>query len=85
MIPFYAAVLGLRIYRTDVEAQKIDRSMLAIYGMVLDTYQLEDKYKKTRFFQETCLVDDTVIERVLEMPFLALTKIEINFAERKLN
>lgn len=38
-----------------------------------------------RFFYETFLEADTAIEVVLEMLFLALTKVEINFAEWELN
>ena len=38
-----------------------------------------------RFFQKTFLVADIIIEVVLGMPFLALSKVEINFAEQELN
>ena len=84
MTPAYAAVLGLRVRPTDVGAQKIDGSTLSTHGMVLATFQVEDKHGRTRFFQETFLVADTAMEVVLGMPFLALSKVEINFAEREL-
>ena len=53
--------------------------------MVLTKFQLKDKQGKRRFFQEIFLVADTAIEVVLKMPFLALSKVEINFAKRELN
>ena len=38
-----------------------------------------------RFFQETFLVTKITIEIVLDVPFLALSKMEINFADWELN
>lgn len=35
MTPAYAKQLGLKVRKTDVGAQKIDGSSLAIYGMVI--------------------------------------------------
>ena len=79
MTSAYVAVLGLRVCSTDVWAQKIDGSMLSTHGMVLATFQLEDKYGRTQFFQETFLVADTAIEVVLGMPFLALSKANVKW------
>ena len=39
----YALRLGRRVYRTDIRAQKIDGSTLKIFGMVLASFQVEDK------------------------------------------
>ena len=39
----YALRLGLRVHRTDIGAQKIDRSTLETFGMVLASFQVEDK------------------------------------------
>ena len=52
--------------------------------MVLATFQLENKQERTRFFQETFLMPDIAIEIVLEILFLAFSKVEINFAEWEL-
>lgn len=41
--PTYTAKLGLRIYSTDIRAQKIDRSTFSTYGIVLVNFQLEEK------------------------------------------
>ena len=39
----YASRLGLRVHRTNIEAQKIDGSTLETFGMVLASFQVEDK------------------------------------------
>lgn len=41
--PAHAAKLGLIIYHTNVEAQKIDDFIFQIFGMVLTSFQVEDK------------------------------------------
>ena len=80
----YAKKLGLRIQKTDVGVQKIDGSTLEIYGMVITGFQVQDKFEKARLFQETFLVTDTSVEIVLGMPFLVLSKVKVDFAERNL-
>ena len=84
MAPAYAKKLGLHVRKTDVGAQKIDGSTLGTYGMVIAGFQVQDKFGKARFFQETFLVADTSVEVVLGMPFLALSKVKVDFAEREL-
>ena len=81
MTPAYTAVLELCVCPTDVEAQKIDGSTLLTHGMVLITFQLEDKHGRTQFFEETFLVANTAMKIVLEISFFALSRIKINFAE----
>ena len=39
----HMAHLSLKVIVTDVSAQKIDRSSLAIYGMVIASFQIVDK------------------------------------------
>ena len=51
--PAYASQLGLRARHTNVGAQKIDGSTLKTFGMVLASFQVEDKLGRARFFQET--------------------------------
>lgn len=59
--------------------------MLLTFGMVLATFQLEEKEGKMRFFQEIFLVANTAIEIVLEILFLTFNKMKINFANQELN
>ena len=46
----YMAQLGLKVQRTDVGAQKIDRSSLATYSMVIAAFQLFVELSCSRFF-----------------------------------
>lgn len=43
MTPAYATIFGLPICSTDIGAQKINKSTLLIYGILLANFQLEDK------------------------------------------
>ena len=47
MTPAYALKLGLKVRLTDVRAQKIDGSTLETFGMVLASFQIEDKLGQT--------------------------------------
>ena len=77
MTPAYASKLGLRVRHTDVRTQKIDGSTLQTFGMVLANFQVEDKLRKTRLFQETFLLADISMEVVLGMPFLTLSNANV--------
>lgn len=50
MILAYAKKLGLWTQKINVKAQKIDKSSLAIYKIVIAGFQVLDKLGKTRFF-----------------------------------
>ena len=84
MTPAYASKLSLRVRRTDVRAQKIDGSTFKTFGIVLASFQVEDKLKRARFFQEIFLLADVNIEIVLEMPFLTLSNADIWFVKKEL-
>ena len=77
MIPAYASRLGLQVYRTNIRAQKVDDFTLEIFGMVLASFQVEDKLEKARFFQETFLLTDISAEVVLGMSFLILSNADV--------
>ena len=79
MTPAYAAKLGLGIQETDIGPEKIDGSTLNTFGIVLADFQVEDKLGRTRFFQKTFLVANTTSEVILEMPFLILSNVDIQF------
>ena len=46
----YAWKLGLKIWRTNVGAQKIDDSALETFKMVIADFEVEDKASRPRFF-----------------------------------
>ena len=50
MSPAYAERLGLKTWKTNVKAQKIDGSALEIFAMVIANFQLEDKGGRPKFF-----------------------------------
>lgn len=52
--------------------------------MVLANFQIENKLRRARFFQETFLLANTSVEVILEMPFLALSNADIQFLKKKL-
>ena len=82
--PAYAKKLGFWLRKTDVGVQKIDRSILKTYDIVIVGFQVQDKFEKARFFQETSLIADTSVEVVFGMPFLTLSKVKIDFIKKEL-
>ena len=77
----YAEKLGLKTWKTNVGAQKIDGSALETFGMVIADFQVEDRSGRPRFFQETFLVADTKFKVILEMPFLKISNADVAFGE----
>ena len=80
----YASRLGLWVHRTDIGAQKIDGSTFQIFGMVLASFQVEDKLGRIWFFQETFLLADISTGVVLGMPFLTFSNTDVQFVEKEL-
>ena len=52
--------------------------------MVLASFQVEDKFGKTRLFQKTFLLANINMEMVLSMPFFTFSNIDIQFAKKGL-
>ena len=77
MILGYALKLGLKIRPNNNKVQKIDNSTFEMFGIVLASFQVEDKLKKVCFFQKTFLLADFSIGLVLEMLFLTLSNADI--------
>ena len=84
MHPAYATKLGLRTRKIDVDAQKIDRSHLDTFEMVIADCSVKNKLGRVRFFQETFLLANIGLEMVLGMLFLTFSKADIRFVEQKL-
>ena len=84
MTPAYTSKLGLRVCQTDVGAPKIDGPTLKTFGIVLASFQVEDKQGRARYFQETFLMADTSMEVVLGMTFLTSNNANIQFAKKEL-
>ena len=84
MTPACTSKLSLWVYRTNIEVQKIDSSILKTFEMVLASFQVEDKLGRTRFFQETFLLANISTEIVLGKSFLTLSNIDVQFVEKEL-
>ena len=84
MTPTYILRLGLQVYRTNIGAQKIDGFTHKTFGMVLASFQVEDKLGRTWFFQETFLLADISTEIILSMLFLTLSNADVQFVEKEL-
>ena len=82
--PIYAKRLGLKTWKTNVGAQKIDGSALETFRMVIANFQVENKGDRPRFFQETFLMANTKFEVVLGMPFLKISNADVVFGEETL-
>lgn len=85
MNPTFTKKLDLWVQQIKISTQKINGSILEIFGMVIASFLIDYKVKKLSFFEETFLLANISIDIVLEMPFLILSKIEINFLEREPN
>lgn len=70
---------SIRIWKTDVSAQKIDRSMLASYGIVIVLFKIDDKDIKIFFFEETLLLANLSMDIAFGMSFFTLSNIEVKF------
>ena len=77
MILVYASELGLRVHQTNVEAQKIDGSTLETFGIVLASFQVEDKLERAWYFKETFLLTNISMEVVLGISFLTFSNADI--------
>lgn len=84
MIVAYNLKLYLKIYCTNVRAQKINKSTFEIFEIVLASIQVENKLKKTCFFLEPFLLTDINIDVILEISFLNFSNTDIQFTEKKL-
>ena len=79
--PIFAKKLGLFIRLMDVEAQKIDGTILDIYEMVVASFLLIDKANQVKFFEETFLMANVGLGVVFEMLFLTLSDAKIDFMD----
>ena len=80
----FAKQLGLSIWSIDVEAQKIDGTILDTHGMVVIAFLVIDRANQVRFFEKTFLVANVSLEVVLGMPFFILSSADIDFSVQEL-
>ena len=54
-----------------------------MFKMVLANFQVENKLRRARFFQEKFLLADFCIKVVLKILFLIISKVDVSFVEQK--
>ena len=75
----FAKQLGLLIRPINVEAQKIDSTMLDIHGIIVAAFSIMDKVNQVRFFEKTFLMVKASSEIVFGIPFLTLSSVDVDF------
>ena len=79
----YATKLGLHIRKIDIGAQKIDKSHLDTFEIVITDCLVKDKLGRVRFFQKTFLLANIGLKMVLGIFILTFSSVDIRFAKRK--
>lgn len=85
MNPAFAQMLSFALTPTNIEAQKIVKSLLRTYKIVSTSFSLQNSCRKVRFFEQTYFLTDTYMEIVLGMLFLLLSNADIKFDTEKLS
>ncbi len=75
----FAHQLGPKIWKVNVEAQKIDSTTRETYGIVVSIFSVSDKDGRERFFKESFLLAEVKPDIVLGMPFLTIGNANIDF------
>ncbi len=84
MSQVFTQQLGLKIRKNNIGAQKIDSTILEIYGIVVFTFSVLDKDGRERFFEESFLLADVKPDIMFGMPFVTMTNTNIDFQARDL-
>ena len=72
------------VQTTNVGAQKINGTTLEIYGIVIAAFSVTDQADKVRFFKKIFLVANVSPDIFLKIPFLILSRANIDFPKRAL-
>lgn len=75
--------LGFCICKTNIGTQKIDNNGLETYEMVFALFQMNNKDRKSHFFEETFLLADININVAFGMFFFTLSNVKVNCNNRK--
>lgn len=84
MQPSFARKFGVRIRKTDISAQKVDGSRLQTFGIVIASFLMKNKDRKSRFFDKTFLLVDISMDVTFEIFFFILSNVDVNFTDQKL-
>lgn len=84
MLPSFVWKQTLCICKTNVDTLKINSSRLKFYRMVIVSFQVDDKDRNSRFFEEIFLSADMSRNITFEMLLFTLRNIEVYFKNPKL-
>lgn len=71
--------LGIKIWYINLDIPKIDGFKLDIFGIVIKIFLIKDKKKRFWFFEEIFLFANLKINITLEMTFIILSNVKVNF------
>ena len=71
--------VSLKICMTNVEALKINNTIVEIYKIVVPIFSILDKDGKERFFEESFLLADINPDVMLRMSFLTISNVYVDF------
>lgn len=72
--------LGLKTRKTNVKAQKIDNTTLETYIIiVVSNFSMLANDYRISFFKESFLLANVKLDLVLEIPFLTMDNVNVNF------
>lgn len=77
----FAKKLGFWIWKTKINIQKIYSSSFETFGIVIIFFLLDDKADRPQFFEKTFLIVNINIDITLEILFLILNNVKIDFLE----
>ena len=80
----FTKLLGLPIRPIDIGVQKIDNTTLNTYKMIVEAFLVVGNVNQIKFFEEIFLMANVSPEVVLEMLFLTLSNVDIDFSGREL-
>lgn len=84
MCQVFALQLGLKIWKINAEAQKINGTTWETYKMIVSTFFVSDKDNKKRFFEKSVLLADVKLDIFLGMSLLTMSNTNVNFQARDL-
>ena len=84
MNPNFAKKISFRIFEIKIDTQKIDSLKLDTFDMVIVLFCMENKKRRFRFFEGMFLVADISIDSTLNILFLTLNNIEIDFVDHQI-
>ena len=84
MSQIFPHCLGLKICKTNVEAQKINGTTLKTYGMIVSIFSVLDKDSQERFFEENFPLADINLHVIYEMLFLTMNNVDVDFQAQDL-